>query len=204
MTTTRRVENYGGLRRAPQLEEMVNYLANHQERTKFPDREAKQIRNHPFMTQLDFFDTNEEQKRAWEEEKRKHEIKEIASQMKSSEALERAKRTRSTGHSAIVDPKTGGRDPDGNVQPCGKSIGQARDEYDEEVRMKRDNPKVWLEYDAESQSLKTDRENKSELTTQTVRFALRQQAIQPDVDYPVGSLQIGNRDKQPNVKKQQT
>ena len=54
MTTARQVENYGGLRREPQLEEMVNYLANHQEMTKFPDREAKQIRNHPFLTQLDF------------------------------------------------------------------------------------------------------------------------------------------------------
>ncbi len=54
MTTTRRVVDYGGLRREPQMEEIVGYLANHQERTRFPDREAKQIRNHPFMTQLDF------------------------------------------------------------------------------------------------------------------------------------------------------
>ena len=96
MTTTRRVENYGGLRREPQMEEIVNYLANHQETTKFPDRKAKQIRNHPFMTQFDFFDTNEDQKRAWEEEKRKQEVKEIATQMESSEALERAKKAEVT------------------------------------------------------------------------------------------------------------
>ena len=97
MTTTSRVENYGGLRRTPQMEEIVNYLVNHQETTKFPDREAKQIRNHPFLTQLDCFDTNEDQKRAWEEEKRKEEEKkEIATQMKSSEALERAKKGRVT------------------------------------------------------------------------------------------------------------
>ena len=50
----RRAEKYGGLRRAPQMEEIVNYLANRQEKANFPDREAKQIRNHPFMTQLDF------------------------------------------------------------------------------------------------------------------------------------------------------
>ena len=66
MTTTRRNVGYDGLHREPKMEEIVNYLANHQERTPFPDRLAKQIRNHPFMTQLDFFDTNEEQKRAWE------------------------------------------------------------------------------------------------------------------------------------------
>ena len=56
MTTTRRVSNYDGLRRKPPMEELVSYLANHQETTRFPDREAKQIRNHPYMTQLDFFD----------------------------------------------------------------------------------------------------------------------------------------------------
>ena len=55
MTTTRRDVGYDGLRRAPQMEEIVSYLANHQERMNFPDRQAKQIRNHPFMTQLDFF-----------------------------------------------------------------------------------------------------------------------------------------------------
>ena len=54
MTTTRRVSNYGGLRRKPPMEELVSYLSNHQETTRFPDREAKQIRNHPYMTQLDF------------------------------------------------------------------------------------------------------------------------------------------------------
>ena len=78
MTTTRRDVGYDGLRREPQMEEIVNYLANHQERMRFPDRQAKEIRNHPFMTQLDFFDTNEEQKRAWEAQQRKQEIKEIA------------------------------------------------------------------------------------------------------------------------------
>ena len=70
MTTTRRVSNYDGLRRKPPMEELVSYLANHQETTRFPDREAKQIRNHPYMTQLDFFDMQDEQQRAWEEQNR--------------------------------------------------------------------------------------------------------------------------------------
>ena len=67
-----------GLRPRPQFEQIVDYLANGQERVNFPDREAKFVRNHPFMTQLDFFDTNEEQKRAWEEQKRQEEAKQAA------------------------------------------------------------------------------------------------------------------------------
>ena len=94
MTTTKRVVDYGGLRREPQMEEIVNYLANHQERMRFPDRQAKQIRNHPFMTQLDFFDTNEEQKRAWEVQQRKQEVKEIAIQAGTSEAMEVTRKTK--------------------------------------------------------------------------------------------------------------
>ena len=46
--------DHTGLHKRPQIEQIVNYLANGQEHTKFPDREAKFIRNHPFMTQLDF------------------------------------------------------------------------------------------------------------------------------------------------------
>ena len=153
------------------MEEIVNYLANHQEKANFPDREAKQIRNHPFMTQLDFLGTNEEQKRAREEEKRQEEVKEIATQMKSSEALERTKRSRtSKGNSAIVDPYTGGRGPDVEILAYGKSRGQARDEYDDDVRMKCANPSVWYEHAMESNSLRSDREGKSNLATQAVRF----------------------------------
>ena len=60
-----------GLRKKPQMMQIVNYLENGQEKMTYPDREAKLIRNHPFMTQLDFFDMQEEQKRAWEGEQRK-------------------------------------------------------------------------------------------------------------------------------------
>ena len=87
------------------MEEIVNYLANHQERMRFPDRQAKQIRNHPFMTQLDFFDTNEEQKRAWEVQQRKQEVKEIATQAGTSEAMEVTKNTKkSRGDTGIMRP----------------------------------------------------------------------------------------------------
>ncbi len=72
---------------------------------RFPDREAKQIRNHPFMTQLDFFDTTEEQKRTWEEQKRKQKAKEIAKQAGTSEAMEVTRKTKSRGDTGIMQPE---------------------------------------------------------------------------------------------------
>ena len=64
-----------GLHKRPQMEQIIDYLANGQERVKFPDREASQIRNHPYMTQLDFVDMQEEQKKAWEDQVTKQEAK---------------------------------------------------------------------------------------------------------------------------------
>ncbi len=46
--------DHTGLHRRPQIEQIVNYLANSQEHAKFPDGEAKFIANRPFMTQLIF------------------------------------------------------------------------------------------------------------------------------------------------------
>ena len=52
--------NSAGLRKLPQVEQNVNYINYGQETVIYPDRQAKSIRNHPFVTQLDFFDTQEE------------------------------------------------------------------------------------------------------------------------------------------------
>ena len=82
--------DYTGLRKRPQMEEIVSYLEGGQESVAFPDRLAKQIRNHPFMTQLDFFDMQEDQERKWEEEKRHHEAVAIAEQFDMSAAEVRA------------------------------------------------------------------------------------------------------------------
>ena len=82
---------YSGLHKRPQMEQLVDYLVNGQERVNFPDREAKQIRNHPFMTQLDFFDMQEEQQKAWADTVRKKEAQEVAEKEKTSEALEVAR-----------------------------------------------------------------------------------------------------------------
>ncbi len=91
--TTKRTTNDTGLRKRPQMEQIVNYLNNGQEHAKFPDRKAKLIRNHPFMTQLDFFDMQEDQERAWEEQKREHEAERI-----SKETDQTAAETRATQH----------------------------------------------------------------------------------------------------------
>ncbi len=43
-----------GLRKRVQFEQILNYLTYGQENIVYPDREAKLVRIHPFMTQLDF------------------------------------------------------------------------------------------------------------------------------------------------------
>ncbi len=42
------------------MEHLVNYLNTGKESVQLSDRKAKLIRNHPFMTQFDFFDTSED------------------------------------------------------------------------------------------------------------------------------------------------
>ena len=79
--------DHAGLHKRPQMMQIVNYLENGQEKMTYPDREAKFIRNHPFMTQLDFFDMQEEQKRAWEGEQRKKEAEKTATEEGGSAAI---------------------------------------------------------------------------------------------------------------------
>ena len=45
--------NYNGLRRRKTYDEVVNYLMNDQEIIRYPDRLATQLRNSPYLTQLD-------------------------------------------------------------------------------------------------------------------------------------------------------
>ena len=88
----RRIDDTG-LRKRPQMEQIVSYLESGQERVVYPDRLAKLIRNHPFMTQLDFFDMQEDQERAWEEQNKKHRAEEIAKKSNMSAAEVRAEGT---------------------------------------------------------------------------------------------------------------
>jgi hypothetical protein len=100
-----RVINYSGLRQRPQMEQLVDYLENGQERVKFPDREAKFIRNHPFMTHLDFFDMQEDQERAWEEQKREREAQRISKETQRSAAEVRSEASQ-TDTAKVLDKAT--------------------------------------------------------------------------------------------------
>ena len=81
-----------GLRQRPQMQQIVDYLNFGQEKMQVPDREAKQIRNHPFMTQLDFFDMQEDQEKQWEEQKKQHKAMELARTLGMSAAQFQATR----------------------------------------------------------------------------------------------------------------
>jgi hypothetical protein len=77
--------NYTGLRKRPTFEGIVDYLANGQEKTKYPNREAKQIRNHPYLTQLDgigMFEMQEQQENAWKEQEKERVMKQLGIQGK--------------------------------------------------------------------------------------------------------------------------
>ena len=74
---------YTGLRKRPTFEGIVDYLANRQEKVKYPNREAKIIRNHPYLTQLDglgMFEMQEQQENEWKEKEKEHRVKEMTSQ----------------------------------------------------------------------------------------------------------------------------
>ncbi len=65
----------------PHMQQIVNYPMLHQERVKFLDRTATLIRNHLFMTQLDFFDMYEAQEMQKEERQQRHAAAQAARQM---------------------------------------------------------------------------------------------------------------------------
>ena len=103
--------NSAGLRKRPQFEQIVIYINYDQETLIYPDRQAKLIRNHPFMTQLDFFDTQEDQHRAWAEQARQREAVQLAGAMGLTAAQARA----GAGPMRGVD----GRTPYGDGAGCG-------------------------------------------------------------------------------------
>lgn len=73
--------NYNGLRLRPTYEETINYLQNSQEIIKYPDRLAKQIRNSPYLTQLDGVGMSileEQQMNRLKEEEKQIELKRLA------------------------------------------------------------------------------------------------------------------------------
>ena len=115
-----------GLRPRPQFEQIVDYLANGQQRVHYPDREAKQIRNHPYLTQLDFFETLDEHRKVWEEQRRDEEIKKLVAENGTSDASEKARGNRQPkGKGKGKKGGTEGREEDDSGIPpdCGDSSG---------------------------------------------------------------------------------
>jgi hypothetical protein len=53
MTSNQYRVYYNGLHKRPTYEGLINYLANEQEIIQYPNRTATQMRNHPYLTQLD-------------------------------------------------------------------------------------------------------------------------------------------------------
>jgi hypothetical protein len=138
------------------MEELVDYLANGQPTMTYPDREAKFVRNHPFMTQLDFFDMQDEQKRAWEEQSRDKEAEQVAKDRKQSKAIVLAR----------------GRDQGAQV----KTVTDK--EWDDFARIAN---RAW---DAETDTMDTQDANKKELAANTMRYALVQQTWFPSWGMP--------------------
>ncbi len=86
-----------GLRQRPTFEAIVDYLANGQETIRYPDRFAKMVRNHPYLTQLDgegMMEMQEQQENAWKAQEREHRIKMLKTDRSAAEM--RAMRDNST------------------------------------------------------------------------------------------------------------
>ena len=76
--------HYAGLRKRPTFQQLVNYLQNDQDIIRYPNRLATQIRNSPYMTQLDsvgvMADMEQQQKRFMQEQAKQNMLREMASE----------------------------------------------------------------------------------------------------------------------------
>jgi hypothetical protein len=85
--------DYTGLRKRPTFEDFVDYLANRQETIRYPDRFAKQIREHPYLTQLDsegLWEMEELDKKRAEQEYKERTVRQVANQNNVSAQVIRA------------------------------------------------------------------------------------------------------------------
>jgi hypothetical protein len=76
-----------GLRQRPTVEGIVEYIAYGQETIKYPDRLAKFMRNHPYVTQLDgegMLEMQEQRENVWKEQSKEQRVKELSKDKKSA------------------------------------------------------------------------------------------------------------------------
>ena len=81
-----------GLKRRQTYEDMIDYLHYGQEVVKYPDRRAKQLRESPYMTQLDAQDLDEQHQRILDQQKRQSTMQEVAAQTGRSQAEQNIQR----------------------------------------------------------------------------------------------------------------
>jgi len=94
-----------GLRQRPTFEGIVEYIAYGQETIKYPDRLAKFMRNHPYLTQLDgegMMEMQEQQENAWKEQVKEQRVKELSKASTSAPEV-RAKRDFGATFKSISD-----------------------------------------------------------------------------------------------------
>ena len=94
-----------GLRLRPTFEGIVEYIAYGQETIKYPDRLAKFMRNHPYLTQLDgegMMEMQEQQENAWKEQVKEQRVKELSKASKSAPEV-RSKRDFGATFKSISD-----------------------------------------------------------------------------------------------------
>lgn len=78
--------NMSGLKRRQTYEEMINYLHYGQEVVKYPDRRAKQLRESPYMTQLDGEDLDDQHERLLIQQRRQLAVQQVSAQTGRSAA----------------------------------------------------------------------------------------------------------------------
>lgn len=85
--------NFNGLRKRETYDEIIDYLQNDQEIIRYPDRFARRIREHPYLTQLDGEGLMEMEDQQAEREKqleREHQMRKIANASGTSASNVRA------------------------------------------------------------------------------------------------------------------
>ena len=84
---------YDGLRQRPDYAKLANYLQNDQEIVKYPNRIAKQLRESPYLTQLDgegYLEMQDQQQKIMKAQQREQEIRRRASEINQAAQFFRA------------------------------------------------------------------------------------------------------------------
>ena len=152
-----------GLRKRPTLEAIVDYLANGQETIKYPDRFAKFIRNHPYLTQLDgegMMEMQVQQENVWREQVREQRVRELA-EAGTQSAPEIRAQLRSLG----IQASSSARDQAAQARPSTR---------DQEAQSSRDVRMSEAQTDPEVRTqLRSERGMTSETTPFSYRTELR-------------------------------